>query len=58
MRKRESNNGKIEKKDEKDTKGKDVHTDPSSAEKKEKDNKKEDDKINDGELIYSDYVID
>ncbi|XP_074105343.1 uncharacterized protein LOC141531420 isoform X2 [Cotesia typhae] len=47
MRKRESNNGKIEKKDEKDTKGKDVHTDPSSAEKKEKDNKKEDDKIND-----------
>ncbi|CAG5108019.1 Similar to Safb: Scaffold attachment factor B1 (Rattus norvegicus) [Cotesia congregata] len=47
MRKRESNNGKIEKKDEKDTKGKDVHTDPSSVEKKEKDNKKEDDKIND-----------
>ncbi|XP_053597466.1 SAFB-like transcription modulator isoform X5 [Microplitis demolitor] len=46
MRKRESNNGKIDKKDDKDNKGKDVSNEPS-AEKKEKDNKKEDDKSSD-----------
>lgn len=59
MRKRESNNGKIDKKDDKDNKGKDVSNEPS-AEKKEKDNKKEDDKSSDGEfniLRLCDYVI-
>ncbi|XP_034941230.1 SAFB-like transcription modulator [Chelonus insularis] len=47
MRKRESNNAKLDKKDEKDTKGKDGHRE-SPTDKKDKDGKKEDDKVGDG----------
>lgn len=50
MRKRESNNGKLDKKDDKDGKGKElIHHDLLSADKKDKDAKKDVEDKNGGE---------